>query len=527
MKGLIRENRFATWAYEGQRENTQRKFAAEVITEIQTRGVRIEETPFARKGGAGPAEGAYLEINGMITAVPVRGPYVRRSPYTLGELDGVSYLFRETDPLLPASLVRLPRFYQQRTTDGIPYWKIALLHGKDCLATSIFQKCIFWETNRRCKFCGIELSLQNGKTIAEKSPEQIAEVAHAAHICDGIRHVVLTTGTAAPRRKEIDLLAACASAIKKDVGLPVHVQCLPLTHLEELERLKEAGVDTIGLHIETFDQEVLRHVAPAKASIEFKKYERAWQRSVELFGANQVSSFLIVGIGETDKSILMGSELLSDLGVYPFLVPLRPIPGSHMQGEVPPDPKRMKSLCQAVSEILRRKGLCAKACKAGCVRCGACSPLPAFEEEPAYLVCHPVRTRSELEAAFKIREEVFVKEQKMFVGSDRDKNDKKSTHLIVMVGDDIVGTVRVFPVGKDGHWVGGRLAVKKAFRATGAGKVLVKEAVRYVKGKGCKHFTAHIQEKNVPFFLHLGWKPLGKLEQYCGRPHQLMEANLD
>ena len=55
---------------------------------------------------------------------------------------------------------------------------------------------------------------------------------------------------------------------------------------------------------------------------------------------------------------------------------------------------------------------------------------------------------------------------------------------------------------------------------------MVREAVRYVKKQGCSHFTAHIQAENVPFFLRLGWKPIGPLEDFHGRPHQLMEADL-
>jgi hypothetical protein len=38
--------------------------------------------------------------------------------------------------------------------------------------------------------------------------------------------------------------------------------------------------------------------------------------------------------------------------------------------------------------------------------------------------------------------------------------------------------------------------------------------------------TPYIQENNVSFFKKLGWKPVGPLENYVNRPHQLMEADL-
>ena len=115
----------------------------------------------------------------------------------------------------------------------------------------------------------------------------------------------------------------------------------------------------------------------------------------------------------------------------------------------------------------------------------------------------------------------------MFLHSDEDDNDSKSVHLIAKRGDKIVGTVRVFPADNNGTWIGGRLSVKKGFRTSGVGKLLVQEAVRYVKRYGCCRFEAYIQKYNVSFFSHLGWKPVGSLEQYCGKPHQLMEVDLD
>jgi len=89
--------------------------------------------------------------------------------------------------------------------------------------------------------------------------------------------------------------------------------------------------------------------------------------------------------------------------------------------------------------------------------------------------------------------------------------------------------VRIYPAGdsEKGHWVGERLAVRQGHRVSMAGALLVKEAMKRVKKKGCTRFTAHIQENNVSFFKKLGWKPVGPLENYVNRPHRLMEADLE
>ena len=96
------------------------------------------------------------------------------------------------------------------------------------------------------------------------------------------------------------------------------------------------------------------------------------------------------------------------MGVFPFVVPLRPIPHSKMKDCRPPDPETMARIYTGVAKILQRKGLSSKLSKAGCVRCGACSALSAYEEPPMALICHSARTDAEVAEAMEIRKDVFV-----------------------------------------------------------------------------------------------------------------------
>lgn len=501
---------------------------ARIITELQSLGLRGPRNGLERRGGAGPAEGGVLFMGGLTVNLPTQSPFVQYSPYYLKAEGEDLWLMKGGNALLPVKTLPSPSFYQAATKDGVPYRKIALLHGADCLATTVRQKCVFWPTPGRCRFCGIELSLAGGRTMAVKSPDQVAEVAAHAKKLDGIRHVVLTTGTASPPGAENRLLMACARAIKEASDLPVHVQCLPLLDLDDMTRLKQAGVDTIGIHIESMDQKALAKAAPPKAALGLPRFIRAWKKAVEVFGPNQVSSFLLAGLGEAPGSLLKGAELLADLGVYPFLVPLRPIPGSLMENVPPPDSKTMMGLYEEVAAMLARKGLSSSKSLAGCVRCGACSALAAYEEGPAEVVCHAVRTAGEMAQAREVRRRVFVEEQGMNAASELDSDDPRSIHLVACLGDKIVGTVRIFPVSDtNGHWVGGRLAVDKAYRAKGAAELLVREAVAAAARRGCRKFTASIQKKNVPFFKRLGWQPSGGPNFHHGIEHQPMQADLD
>jgi radical SAM protein (TIGR04043 family)/putative N-acetyltransferase (TIGR04045 family) len=500
--------------------------AKQLVTELQSLGLRIEEELLRRKGGAGPAEGGTIVVGDQAVSIPVSGPRVHHSPYTLKRTENRYRIHKNGEFRSTVELVPRPVFYELQTSGGIPYKEIALLHGRDCLATTVRQTCAHWQSRRQCRFCGIEISLRNQSTLLTKTPDQLAEVARKAKELDGIRQVVLTTGAASVPGDEVWLLSRCAAAVKEATGLPVHAQCLPPPEPESLVLLKAAGVDTIGLHIESFDTTVLARVAPAKAAVGRSRYEKAWKEAVELFGPNQVSSFLIVGLGEEKESVLQGSERLADLGVFPFVVPLRPIPGSAMEKASPPGHGIMTEIYETVAEILKRRGLSSKESLAGCVRCGACSALSFYERPVERLVCHPSRTRQELTRAMAIRHQVFVEEQQLFQETDADEDDRKSTHLIAELEGRIIGTVRVFPVNENGHWIGGRLAIQKGYRGSGAGELLVKEAMRFVKRKGGTSFIARIQEENIPFFVQVGWRPSGVLHEFRGRIHLQMRADL-
>jgi len=333
----------------------------------------------SRKGGAGPAEGITIFWDKVQATVPTQSGYVRRSPFALHKDNGKFILIKNGKQLLNVDLPTSPQFYNLKTKDDVPYKKIALLHGKDCLASTIYQDCIYWNSDLRCKFCGIRLSLEAGKTIKEKTESQLAEVAMKAEELDKINHVTLTTGTMNLRDKGTKKLAQCVAAIKKKSSLPIHVQFEPPSEMKFLEELAESGVDTVGIHIESFDSKVLSYMAPAKAKIGMERFRKTWQRAVEIFGKNQVSSFVIVGLGEKPAKIIEGSELLARMGVYPFVVPLRPIPHTFLEEFPPPSAEVLIYIYKKVAEILKKHNLSYRNSKAGCVRCGACSALPEFE----------------------------------------------------------------------------------------------------------------------------------------------------
>src|SRR6202166_1490926 len=104
------------------------------------------------------------------------------------------------------------RHYDLSTADGVPYWQIALLH-LDSLASTVIQTCAYWGNSDQCTFCGIGVTLANGRTIARKTPQMLAEVAVAAKELDGAVDATLTTGTTATPDKRALYVARCGHAV--------------------------------------------------------------------------------------------------------------------------------------------------------------------------------------------------------------------------------------------------------------------------------------------------------------------------
>lgn len=175
--------------------------SSHLILDLQSLGLRLTDDRFglsARRGGAGPTDHKAITIGDRTVMVPVFSDGARNSPFeaTGPGLDGGAVLLRDGEPVARITYPRQARFYALQTFDGVPYWKIAQLHGADVLATTVLQNCIrYADRATSCQFCAIGQSLAEGRTTARKTPEQLGEVARAAVLLDGVKHVVLTTGT--------------------------------------------------------------------------------------------------------------------------------------------------------------------------------------------------------------------------------------------------------------------------------------------------------------------------------------------
>jgi putative N-acetyltransferase (TIGR04045 family) len=144
------------------------------------------------------------------------------------------------------------------------------------------------------------------------------------------------------------------------------------------------------------------------------------------------------------------------------------------------------------------------------------------------LTCRLVETADELAAHHVVRHRIFVLDQRLFVGNDRDERDlaPDTLHVVGIDHNAIVGAVRLYPLDGRGLWQGDRLAVLPDARVRRLGALLVRFAVATAGERGGHTMVARIQLPNVRFFEHLGWHADGPAGPYHGVMHQPMAIPL-
>ncbi len=354
-----------------------------LITKLQSQGLKLvdrHDGAASRQGGAGPSDHKAVTIDGTTVMIPIHNDIAAHSPYTV-DTKNDSSIWEQNRPIATIQFPAQPKFYSLKTAEGIPYNQIALLHSHNVLATTVLQTCIRYSNRKTaCQFCAIEQSLEAGKTIPRKTPEQLAEVAEAAVRLDGIEQLVMTTGTPNTTDRGAAYLIECAKAVKAKINLPIQAQCEPPNDFSWFTKMKEAGIDSLGMHIEVIESEVRDRIMPGKAKVSLDYYFQAFEAAVKVFGWNQVSTYILAGLGDSLETIVDTCNRLIQIGVYPFVVPFVPITGTPLASHQPPSSDFMYAIYERVGNLLNAAGMNSQDIKAGCAKCGACSALSTFEK---------------------------------------------------------------------------------------------------------------------------------------------------
>jgi biotin synthase len=126
-------------------------------------------------------------------------------------------------------------------------------------------------------------------------------------------------------------LIALAKKIRAFCEIPISVSCQPLTY-EDMKALAKSGVDRVSIALDAVTEELFDSIKGklAGGTYSWEGHMKALRDAVVVFGRNNASTHLIVGLGEDEDSFVRVVQKCVDMGVYPALFAFTPIPGTAM-----------------------------------------------------------------------------------------------------------------------------------------------------------------------------------------------------
>lgn len=128
----------------------------------------------------------------------------------------------------------------------------------------------------------------------------------------------------------------------------------------------------------------------------------------------------------------------------------------------------------------------------------------------------------DMQAAYVIREEVFIVEQRVSRRDEFDEFEEESFHFLAMIEDTAVGAAR-WRVTEKGAKLE-RFAVGKKYRGKGVGKALVQAVLDHIDRTNFSgKLYLHAQLDAIPLYTHFGFEIVGEQFTECDIEHHTME----
>lgn len=125
-------------------------------------------------------------------------------------------------------------------------------------------------------------------------------------------------------------------------------------------------------------------------------------------------------------------------------------------------------------------------------------------------------------AAFALRQEVFVREQNVPLAEEHDADDLTAQHLVAIAGGDVVGTLRIITLPE--HVKIGRVVVRRDWRGQGIARAMMLGAMELARADGHDRFYLAAQSDKLGFYQKLGFSAFGDEFDDGGMPHRAMKT---
>ena len=247
-----------------------------------------------------------------------------------------------------------------------------IAHAPEQAFFNLDTECIY-----HCKFC--TSPFLDKRLTKQLDIDKVVAMIEGWAGREDLKAVAFTAAVTTDPQTTVDKLASAVSRVRAVLpDIPIGVEPY-VDRMEQIDQLRRAGADEIKLNIETFDRDIFQKVCGEQ---DLDHILEAIEHAVEVFGRGKVTSNIIIGMGETDRNVLEGVEVLARMGCIATLRPLQlndlnrgPMTDAlGVLEEVTPE--RLLSLGRRHRAILERHGLTSYSLHTMCHECGCCDIVP-------------------------------------------------------------------------------------------------------------------------------------------------------
>jgi len=202
-----------------------------------------------------------------------------------------------------------------------------------------------------CAYCGLNRRRTGDRSFIRVAwpVHAVSEIVDALPKCDIAERVCLSMVT---HRCALADLLEMARRISSATGIPISGLITPtLVAAEDLAEMHASGIDKIGIAVDTATPELFKRYRGSPGPHRWERYWAVFEEAVRVFGPDNVGSHLIVGLGETEKEMVLALQRVRDLGGVNHLFSFYPEAGTAVEDRQPPPVAQYRRI-QLAAEII-------------------------------------------------------------------------------------------------------------------------------------------------------------------------------
>jgi biotin synthase len=135
----------------------------------------------------------------------------------------------------------------------------------------------------------------------------------------------------------IQHLIALIKTLRQHTKIPISISCQPQNN-KNMQQLKKAGANRIAIPIDAATQKIFNQTKgkTANGPYNWKNQLKQLHEATKIFGKNNVTTHLIIGLGETEKQATHIIQRCVDIHVLPALFAFTPIRGTALENNPQP-----------------------------------------------------------------------------------------------------------------------------------------------------------------------------------------------